>query len=176
MATYFAHSINQVDKDGANAGDCLTCVLANPDDKAAILQAIRDNLQTMNGMRDAQIAAATTEAQASAQAAKEQELAQLTSERDALAAQVAELTKEPDAAVVTQRQFRLALLAGGIRAADIEAIIAQIPDATAREAAEIEWNWASVIARTNPLVAQLGGLLGKTDAEIDQLFAIAASL
>lgn len=95
MATYFAHSINQVDKDGANAGDCLACVLANPKDKDAILQALRDNLLLMNQMREDRITAEkATVAEKIVKAREKAEAAE--AERDT---RIAEAQKEADAKV-----------------------------------------------------------------------------
>jgi len=85
--------------------------------------------------------------------------------------QVLELTE----AAVTPRQFRLAMLAAGVDLADIEQAIAALP-AEQRQAARVEWEFASEIRRDHPLVAQLAAALDKTDAEIDQVFLVAAGM
>lgn len=77
-------------------------------------------------------------------------------------------------AVVTNRQARLALLQSGL----LDAVNTTIntlgsPDA---QAIQIEWEYASEIRRDSPLIAGLGGMLGLTEPQIDQLFALAATL
>lgn len=78
------------------------------------------------------------------------------------------------ATVVTNRQARLALLQSGL----LDAVNTTIntlgsPDA---QAIQIEWEYASEIRRDSPLIAGLGGMLGLTEPQIDQLFALAATL
>lgn len=115
MATYFAHSINQIDKDGVNIGDCLTAVLANQADKAAILKAIRDNLILMNNMRDEKVAAAqalVTAAEAERDALgtkpeaqailKQKRIDEATAKIQAAEAELAELTKA-EAEIVAEK-------------------------------------------------------------------------
>lgn len=77
--------------------------------------------------------------------------------------------------VVTMRQARLALLAAG-KLEDVGAAIAAIPDAIARQAAQIEWDYAHEVHRTSPFVQQLGAALGLDDAGLDALFAQAVAL
>ncbi len=69
---------------------------------------------------------------------------------------------------VTMRQARLALLAAG-RLDDVEAAIAQ-----GDRAAQIEWEYATVIERGSSLVATISAGLGLNDAAIDELFENAA--
>lgn len=73
-------------------------------------------------------------------------------------------------AAVTGRQARLALLAAGLLDA-VETAIAAAP-----EAAQIEWRHGTTIERASPLLAEIGGALGLTDAQIDDLFQAAAAL
>ena len=77
---------------------------------------------------------------------------------------------------VTPRQFRLAMIQAGVTPANIEAIIAAIPDETQRLLAETEWDYASSVKRDHPLVAQFGQALGKTDADIDAIFIAAKAI
>ncbi len=76
---------------------------------------------------------------------------------------------------VTMRQGRLALLQFGMLS-NVDAALAAMPDATQRQAAQIEWEYATEILRDSPLVQQLGGALGLSDAQFDQLFVLAATL
>lgn len=76
---------------------------------------------------------------------------------------------------VTMRQARLALLGAGLLD-DVGPAIAAIPDAATRRAAEIEWEFSNELQRGNPFVAQLGGALGLSAAQVDALFIQAKSL
>jgi len=77
---------------------------------------------------------------------------------------------------LTPRKLRLQLIDEGIVPAQIEAILNSIPDATAKEKALVEWEYALVIKRSHSLIATLGQALGKTDAEIDILFLNASKI
>jgi len=70
---------------------------------------------------------------------------------------------------VTMRQARLALLAAGLLDA-VEAAVAQ-----ADRAVQIEWEYATVVERTSPLVEAIGSGLGMDAEAIDNLFADAAT-
>ena len=76
---------------------------------------------------------------------------------------------------VTMRQARLALL-GVALLDDVDAGIAAIPDPVQRTAAQIEWEYATVIERNSPLVQSLAAGLGLTAADIDDLLTLAATL
>lgn len=76
----------------------------------------------------------------------------------------------PPVTQVTMRQARLALLAAGLLD-DVEAMIAQ-----ADRAVRIEWEYATVVDRSSPLVVTIGSALGLTDAQLDALFAEGAAL
>jgi len=79
-------------------------------------------------------------------------------------------------AAVTQRQLRLALLAGGSPTPDeVRAAIEALPDPVMRAGALIEWDHAQSIQRQHPLIAQLAAAFGKDDAWIDDLFREAAT-
>ena len=71
---------------------------------------------------------------------------------------------------VTMRQARLALLGAGLLD-DVEAVIT----AAGREA-QIQWEYASVVERSNPVIAIVQPQQGMTDAQIDDLFREAAKL
>lgn len=77
---------------------------------------------------------------------------------------------------LTARQLRLGLLSLGVTGAQVEAIIAALPDATAREAARIEWEYSSVYERAHPLIATVAAQLGLAEADIDAAWLAAASL
>lgn len=71
---------------------------------------------------------------------------------------------------VTMRQARLALLSAGLLD-DVEMVIA-----AAGRAAQLEWEYAAVVDRSNPAVAIVQQQKSLTDAQIDDLFREAAKL
>ena len=71
---------------------------------------------------------------------------------------------------VTMRQARLALLSAGLLD-DVEMVIA-----AAGRAAQLEWEYAVVVDRSNPAVAIVQQQKALTDAQIDDLFREAARL
>ena len=78
-------------------------------------------------------------------------------------------------ASVTARQARLALLQIGKLDA-VSAALAAIPDPAQRTAAQIEWEYATVIERNSPLVQSLAAGLGLTAPAIDALFEAASRI
>ena len=76
---------------------------------------------------------------------------------------------------VTARQFRLALLAGGVKLADVTKAINALPDAY-KEQALVSWEYAPTFERNNPFIAQLASKFGFTDESLDQLFIQADKL
>ena len=78
---------------------------------------------------------------------------------------------------ITARQLRLALLGLGLTGAQVEAQIAAMPGTPAqREAAMIEWEYATTYQRDHQLVAMLGAALGLTTAQIDDAWKEAATI
>jgi len=77
-------------------------------------------------------------------------------------------------ASVSMRQARLALLGAGLLSS-VDAAIAAMPS-PAKEAAQIEWDYASEVQRDNALIASLASGLGLTEAQVDDLFIAAAAL
>jgi hypothetical protein len=75
---------------------------------------------------------------------------------------------------VTMRQARLALLAID-RLGDVETAIASMPGKE-WAAAKIEWEYSSNLKRTQPLVAQIGEVLGLSSSDLDELFRTASQL
>lgn len=71
---------------------------------------------------------------------------------------------------VTMRQASLALLAADLLD-DVEALVATLP-----RAYQIEWQRASTVERTNPLVEIVREQKGLTSQQIDDLFISAAAL
>jgi len=97
----------------------------------------------------------------------EERLARIEAAVDAQIA--AELPQIPES--VTPLSFGLALIDSGISLASIEALLAQ-----AGESAQWIWQRASSFRRDHPLVIQFGEALGKSDAEIDQIFVAASKI
>ena len=75
---------------------------------------------------------------------------------------------------VTMRQARLALLGAGLLAG-VDAAIDSLPSPQ-KEAARIEWEYASEVQRNSGLVPMMGVALGIDDATLDALFIGAAAL
>lgn len=71
---------------------------------------------------------------------------------------------------VSMRQAQLALLGADILD-DVEALVATLP-----RAYQIEWNKASIVERTNPLVELVRQQKAMTVQQIDDLFILAATL
>ena len=69
---------------------------------------------------------------------------------------------------ITPRQARLVLLSFGLLD-QIEAAMAAIEDPAQRKAAQIEWEFASEVRRTHPLVQAFAQQLGWDSEQIDQL-------
>lgn len=96
----------------------------------------------------------------------------LMTDEEAAAADAAVSTPVPEA--VSMRQARLALLGAGLLGA-IDAAINSLPSPQ-KEAAAIEWDYASDVRRDSPLLESLAPALGLTDAQIDALFITAFTL
>lgn len=75
---------------------------------------------------------------------------------------------------VTMRQARLALLGAGLLG-DAEAALNALPS-PAKEAALIEWEYASAVERGSPLITSMAGALNLDDAALDALFIAASAL
>lgn len=71
---------------------------------------------------------------------------------------------------VTMRQARLALLQSGLLGQVNAAVNA------ADEATKITWEFSSEVHRDHPFVATLTAALGLTEAQLDNIFTLAASL
>ncbi len=76
----------------------------------------------------------------------------------------------PIPTLITMRQARLQLLADGVLD-DVSAAVAGMG-----AAAQIEWEYASEIQRTNPLVPAMQTILGWDGARVDQYFIEASKL
>ena len=75
---------------------------------------------------------------------------------------------------VTMRQARLALLGAGLLAS-VGAAIDSLPSPQ-KEAARIEWEYATEVQRSSGLVPMMGTALGLDDAALDALFIVAEGL
>ena len=75
---------------------------------------------------------------------------------------------------VTMRQARLALLGAGLLAS-VDAAIDSLPSPQ-KEAARIEWEYATEVQRSSGLVPMMAAALGLDDAALDALFIGAEGL
>jgi hypothetical protein len=85
-------------------------------------------------------------------------------------------TPEPVPSSITATQIRLWLVRNGISMAQVSEAIAAIADPQARAEAEVLWEYAPYVERTNPLVAAIAAGFNMDDAAIDQAFREAAQL
>lgn len=74
---------------------------------------------------------------------------------------------------ITPRQMRLELLSRGITSDQVVALINTNPDAVARNAALIEWEYSTSIKREHPLVDGLAVALGLAPGDVDAMFVAA---
>ena len=96
-------------------------------------------------------------------------------ESEALAAGYTYKTKnEPPPIVVSMRSFREAC--GRDLVIKINAYVASIPDAYERFSVQNDLEYALTVARNHPKVAQVAAAIGKTESEIDEVFALAQHL
>lgn len=73
---------------------------------------------------------------------------------------------------LSARQLRLGLVSTGFSQAQVAAVIEALP-ASDREAAQIEWEYATTFNRTHTLVSTVGAALGISDEQIDTMWAAA---
>ena len=83
---------------------------------------------------------------------------------------------EPVPSSITATQIRLWLVRNGVSMAQVSEAIAAIPDAQARAEAEVLWEYAPYVERTNPLVAMIAAGFNMDDAAIDNAFREAEQL
>jgi type IV secretory pathway VirB6-like protein len=76
---------------------------------------------------------------------------------------------------VTPRQIRQALILSGVSMASIESALDTLSEPT-KSLAKAEWEYSISFQRNRPLVAQVGQLLGWSNAQLDALWKFAASL
>jgi hypothetical protein len=118
--------------------------------------------------RDAAVADKAT-AEAALTAAQAQ-VATLQAQIDAYTPPVITPVADPEGPSVDDLQIRLALNASGLREAVELAVLGS--DQSTKD----WWDRASNFKRRNPMVIALGAALGKTDEELDGLWALAATL
>ena len=75
---------------------------------------------------------------------------------------------------VSMRQARLALLQAGYLG-NVEAIIASLPEEQ-KQAAEIEWEYATTVSRDSVLTDLLAQGIDLTSTQVDELFTLASEI
>lgn len=70
----------------------------------------------------------------------------------------------------TPRQARLALASAGLYEA-VQTSVAQVSDQ-----ARIEWEYATMVERNNPIISEMQEALGISDEDLDNLFDLAVTL
>lgn len=76
---------------------------------------------------------------------------------------------------VTPRQIRQAMVLSGITMDQIDTALDALPEPT-KSLAKIEWEYSTLFIRSNPLVAQVGVMLGWTSEQLDNLWKFAKGL
>lgn len=76
---------------------------------------------------------------------------------------------------VSPYQFRAWLINHGISLAQIDALLAAIPDELERDRSTVAWEYGLEVKRTHPMVSQFGAALGMTAEQIDAAFREAAT-
>lgn len=76
---------------------------------------------------------------------------------------------------VTPRQIRQALILSGVSMETIEEALNSLPEPT-RSLALVEWEYSVAFIRSNPLVNNVGLVLGWNTKQIDDLWKMAAKL
>lgn len=84
--------------------------------------------------------------------------------------------ESPVPATISARQARLWLIRHGVTLAQVDAVIATIPDAITRESVRVEWEYGTEVRRDSPFVEQLGPALGLDADAIDAAFREAAGI
>ena len=82
----------------------------------------------------------------------------------------------PVPATISARQARLWLIRHGMTLAQVDAVIASIPDALTRESVRVDWEYGTEVHRSSPFIEQLGPALGLDAAAIDAAFREAATI
>ena len=77
---------------------------------------------------------------------------------------------------VSARQIRLWLVRHGVSLAAVDAAIAAIPDAQAREECRVEWDFAPWVERSHPMLIPLAAGLGLSESQVDDAFREAAGI
>lgn len=76
---------------------------------------------------------------------------------------------------ITPRQLRLALILQGHSLGDIDAALDTLPEPT-RSLAKTEWEYSILFERRKPMVSTVGGMLGLTETQLDDLWVFAGGL
>lgn len=77
---------------------------------------------------------------------------------------------------LTARQFRLGIISSGRSLEGVVHAISSISDHMVRDAAMVEWEFASSFSRLHPLVVSLSSVMGMSPEEVDVLWKTAAEL
>ncbi len=81
----------------------------------------------------------------------------------------------PDIPDITPRQARQAIVLNGYSIEYIDGVISSLPEPS-RTLALIEWEYSTAFVRRNPLVDQIGFVLGLTPDQMDELWIFGGTL
>lgn len=71
---------------------------------------------------------------------------------------------------VTPRQLRLTLVRNGFSLTGVETAINALPDGTAKEEAQIDWEYATKFNRLDPTLLTIASALNLTDVQVDAMW------
>ncbi|MBP1882378.1 hypothetical protein [Sinorhizobium mexicanum] len=71
---------------------------------------------------------------------------------------------------LTARQLRIGLVNNGFAPARVDAVIETMPEGPEKETARIEWEYATTFVRGHPFISVVGGALGLSEAQIDEIW------
>lgn len=74
---------------------------------------------------------------------------------------------------ISARQLRLGMLNNGIPPSHVDSAIVSMPDGAAKEAALIEWEYATTFTREHPLIMTIAAAFNLSDEHLDQLWTSA---
>lgn len=76
---------------------------------------------------------------------------------------------------VSARQIRTALIISGISISNIETALNGLPEPN-RSIAQVAWEFSNDFYRDNPLILELAPIIGLTEQQLNDLWALAATL
>ncbi|AKE44765.1 hypothetical protein AU106_gp134 [Sinorhizobium phage phiM9] len=77
---------------------------------------------------------------------------------------------------LSAKQFRLGLVSDGYSPSQVDTIINSMPDGPTKEAAKIEWEYATTFKRTHSLIETISQAMGITPEQVDAMWESSKTL